>query len=178
MTSILTNFVLKTHKSPTLFLDNDLYTGTDADFSGNDPIIYREPLQTDQFDSLSLNGKWALLQPPDWHLITKNILFYPLFLIDNHLSFLFLFQHPISWDHLHSAILFISSSVKQLLSSSTVARYDDNDDERLYCYCYIYFLGDVGWSCWGESVLVDKFVRIIKFWGYELIILYKAKLLA
>lgn len=40
-----------------LFADNDLYTGTDADFSGNDPIIYREPLQTDQFDSLSLNGE-------------------------------------------------------------------------------------------------------------------------
>lgn len=37
--------------------DNDLYVGTDADFSGNDPIIYREPLQTDQYDSLSLNGK-------------------------------------------------------------------------------------------------------------------------
>ena len=39
------------------YTDNDLYTGTDADFSGNDPIIYREPLQTDQFDSMSLNGK-------------------------------------------------------------------------------------------------------------------------
>lgn len=37
--------------------DNDLYVGTEADFSGNDPIIYREPLQTDQYDSLSLNGK-------------------------------------------------------------------------------------------------------------------------
>jgi hypothetical protein len=40
-----------------LFADNDLYIGTDADFSGNDPIIYREPLQTDQYDSLSLNGE-------------------------------------------------------------------------------------------------------------------------
>lgn len=40
-----------------MFSDNDLYIGTDADFSGNDPIIYREPLQTDQYDSLSLNGK-------------------------------------------------------------------------------------------------------------------------
>jgi hypothetical protein len=38
-------------------LDNELYIGTDADFSGNDPIIYREPLQTDQYDSLSLNGE-------------------------------------------------------------------------------------------------------------------------
>jgi hypothetical protein len=40
-----------------ILADNDLYIGTDADFSGNDPIIYREPLQTDQYDSLSLNGK-------------------------------------------------------------------------------------------------------------------------
>lgn len=40
-----------------LSTDNDLYIGTEADFSGNDPIIYREPLQTDQYDSLSLNGE-------------------------------------------------------------------------------------------------------------------------
>lgn len=37
--------------------DDDLYTGTVADFSGMDPIIYREPLQTEQYDSMSLNGK-------------------------------------------------------------------------------------------------------------------------
>lgn len=36
--------------------DNELYSGTVADFSGSDPIIYREPLQTEQYDSLSLNG--------------------------------------------------------------------------------------------------------------------------
>lgn len=40
-----------------LFADNELYSGTVADFSGSDPIIYREPLQTEQYDSLSLNGK-------------------------------------------------------------------------------------------------------------------------
>lgn len=40
-----------------LFTDNELYSGTVADFSGSDPIIYREPLQTEQYDSLSLNGK-------------------------------------------------------------------------------------------------------------------------
>lgn len=40
-----------------LLLDGDLYTGTVADFSGMDPIIYREPLQTEQYDSMSLNGK-------------------------------------------------------------------------------------------------------------------------
>lgn len=38
------------------FLDNELYTGTVADFSSSDPIIYREPLQTEQYDSLSLNA--------------------------------------------------------------------------------------------------------------------------
>lgn len=38
--------------------DNELYSGTVADFSGSDPIIYREPLQTEQYDSLSLNGKY------------------------------------------------------------------------------------------------------------------------
>ncbi|KAG8338249.1 Semaphorin-1A [Homalodisca vitripennis] len=36
--------------------DGDLYTGTVADFSGMDPIIYREPLQTEQYDSMSLNA--------------------------------------------------------------------------------------------------------------------------
>lgn len=40
-----------------LFADNELYSGTVADFSGSDPIIYREPLQTEQYDSLSLNGE-------------------------------------------------------------------------------------------------------------------------
>ena len=39
--------------------DGDLYTGTVADFSGMDPIIYREPLQTEQYDSMSLNGKFV-----------------------------------------------------------------------------------------------------------------------
>lgn len=56
-TSILVNFITIFNKFYLPIPDNDLYTGTDADFSGNDPIIYREPLQTDQFDSLSLNGK-------------------------------------------------------------------------------------------------------------------------
>lgn len=42
-------------------LDNELYSGTVADFSGSDPIIYRETLQTEQYDSLSLNGKQLTL---------------------------------------------------------------------------------------------------------------------
>lgn len=40
-----------------LVTDNELYAGTVADFAGTDPIIYREPLQTEQYDSMSLNGK-------------------------------------------------------------------------------------------------------------------------
>lgn len=43
--------------------DGDLYTGTVADFSGMDPIIYREPLQTEQYNSMSLNGKYQQLTP-------------------------------------------------------------------------------------------------------------------
>lgn len=39
--------------------ENELYSGTVADFSGSDPIIYREPLQTEQYDSLSLNGEYT-----------------------------------------------------------------------------------------------------------------------
>jgi semaphorin 6 len=42
-----------------LVADGDLYTGTVADFSGMDPIIYRESLQTEQYDSMSLNGEYC-----------------------------------------------------------------------------------------------------------------------
>ncbi|XP_049280162.1 semaphorin-1A-like isoform X1 [Anopheles funestus] len=45
-----------THNSTAVFVDNELYSGTVADFSGLDPIIYREHLQTEQYDSLSLNA--------------------------------------------------------------------------------------------------------------------------
>ncbi|KAJ8969514.1 hypothetical protein NQ317_019729, partial [Molorchus minor] len=44
------------HNSTAIYVDADLYTGTVADFSGMDPIIYREPLQTEQYDSMSLNA--------------------------------------------------------------------------------------------------------------------------
>lgn len=40
-----------------LFPDGELYSGTVADFSGMEPIIYREPLQTEPYDSMTLNGK-------------------------------------------------------------------------------------------------------------------------
>ncbi|XP_046434488.1 semaphorin-1A isoform X3 [Neodiprion fabricii] len=44
------------HNSTFVYVDGELYTGTVADFSGMDPIIYREPLQTEQYDSMSLNA--------------------------------------------------------------------------------------------------------------------------
>lgn len=37
--------------------DGELYTATVSDFSGSDPLIYKEPLRTDQFDSKHLNCK-------------------------------------------------------------------------------------------------------------------------
>lgn len=49
-----------TAKHRVFFLDGSLYTGTVADFSGTDPIIYREPLQTEQFDSSVLNGMYLI----------------------------------------------------------------------------------------------------------------------
>ncbi|XP_065211719.1 semaphorin-1A isoform X2 [Planococcus citri] len=44
------------HNSTFIYVDNELYAGTVADFAGTDPIIYREPLQTEQYDSMSLNA--------------------------------------------------------------------------------------------------------------------------
>ncbi|GJQ84422.1 Sema-1a [Trypoxylus dichotomus] len=44
------------HNSTAIYVDGDLYSGTVADFSGMDPIIYREALQTEQYDSMSLNA--------------------------------------------------------------------------------------------------------------------------
>ncbi|XP_071862291.1 semaphorin 1a isoform X1 [Bombus fervidus] len=44
------------HNSTFVYVDGELYTGTVADFAGMDPIIYREPLQTEQYDSKSLNA--------------------------------------------------------------------------------------------------------------------------
>ena len=38
-------------------LDGKLYVGTVADFQGTDPLIYREPLRTEQFDMKHLNSK-------------------------------------------------------------------------------------------------------------------------
>ena len=35
--------------------DGELYSATVSDFSGSDPLIYKEPLRTDQSDSKHLN---------------------------------------------------------------------------------------------------------------------------
>lgn len=39
--------------------DGDLYVGTVGQFSGADPLIYRKPLRTEQFDLKHLNGKYS-----------------------------------------------------------------------------------------------------------------------
>lgn len=44
------------------FSDGNLFSATVADFSSMDPIIYKEQLQTEQYDSLSLNGKGSMIQ--------------------------------------------------------------------------------------------------------------------
>ena len=33
------------------------FVGTVADFAGSDPLIYRQPLRTEQYDLKQLNGK-------------------------------------------------------------------------------------------------------------------------
>jgi Sema domain len=40
-----------------IWTDGELYAGTVSDFSGLDPMIYREPLRTEQYDLKHLNGK-------------------------------------------------------------------------------------------------------------------------
>ena len=37
-------------------MDEDLYSGTVADFTGVDPIIFKKPLRTQQYDSTQLNS--------------------------------------------------------------------------------------------------------------------------
>lgn len=39
--------------------DGELYAGTVSDFSGLDPLIYKDPLRTEQYDFKHLNGKEA-----------------------------------------------------------------------------------------------------------------------
>jgi len=44
------------HNSSYVVADGELYTATVSDFSGSDPLIYKEPLRTVQFDSKHLNA--------------------------------------------------------------------------------------------------------------------------
>jgi len=44
------------HNSAFILADDELYTATVSDFSGLDPLIYKEPLRTEQYDSRILNN--------------------------------------------------------------------------------------------------------------------------
>ncbi|KAK4297403.1 hypothetical protein Pmani_030179 [Petrolisthes manimaculis] len=44
------------HNSTAVFADGQLYVGTIADFIGLEPLIYREPLRTEQYDLSVLNS--------------------------------------------------------------------------------------------------------------------------
>lgn len=48
------------HNSTAVYSDGQLYTATVADFSGGDPLIYREPLRTERSDLKQLNGEFFL----------------------------------------------------------------------------------------------------------------------
>ena len=41
-----------------VFLEKNLYVATVAGFTGADPLIYREPLRTEQFNPKHLNGNY------------------------------------------------------------------------------------------------------------------------
>ena len=51
--SKISRFKLST--PPCSVSDGELYSATVSDFSGSDPLIYKEPLRTDQSDSKHLN---------------------------------------------------------------------------------------------------------------------------
>lgn len=44
------------HNSTAVLVGEELYSGTVADFTAVDPIIFRKPLRTQQFDSVQLNS--------------------------------------------------------------------------------------------------------------------------
>ncbi|VVC34315.1 WD40/YVTN repeat-like-containing domain,Sema domain,PSI domain [Cinara cedri] len=43
------------HNSTSIFASGQLYSGTVADFSGSDPLIYKEPMRTERLDFKQLN---------------------------------------------------------------------------------------------------------------------------
>lgn len=50
------------HNSTSIYAGNQLYSGTIADFSGSDPLIYKEPMRTERLDFKQLNGKYYKIQ--------------------------------------------------------------------------------------------------------------------
>jgi hypothetical protein len=44
------------HNSTSIYTGDQLYSGTVADFSGSDPLIYKEPMRTERLDFKQLNG--------------------------------------------------------------------------------------------------------------------------
>lgn len=44
------------HNSTSIYAGDQLYSGTVADFSGGDPLIYKEPMRTERLDFKQLNG--------------------------------------------------------------------------------------------------------------------------
>lgn len=44
------------HNSTSIYAGDQLYSGTVADFSGSDPLIYKEPMRTERLDFKQLNG--------------------------------------------------------------------------------------------------------------------------
>ena len=56
----LTEIIFRNFSYFVLFnIDGELYTATVSDFSGSDPLIYKEPLRTEQYDSKILNSKFT-----------------------------------------------------------------------------------------------------------------------
>ncbi|KAE8749668.1 hypothetical protein FOCC_FOCC003655 [Frankliniella occidentalis] len=48
------------HNSTAIYSDGQLYAATAADFSGGDPLIYRNPLRTERADLKQLNGQFRM----------------------------------------------------------------------------------------------------------------------
>lgn len=46
------------HNSTAIYSNGHLFSATVADFSGTDPLIYREPLRTELSDLRQLNGNY------------------------------------------------------------------------------------------------------------------------
>lgn len=44
------------HNSTSIYAGDQLYSGTVADFSGSDPLVYKEPMRTERLDFKQLNG--------------------------------------------------------------------------------------------------------------------------